>query len=463
MTEGNKKLNSAVLLLWLRRLACYLAGLFVMACGVVFSVKSALGVSPVTCLANVTYQIFGVSRGIGMMSLGACTTLTYCLYILIELIILRRDFKPAMLLQIVASTIFGAMVTASSDVLAFVPEPGSYVMRLAYLALSIPLVAFGVMLYLAPNILPTPGEGLSLAISRRTGKNVAQCKMLADCCLVVLSAAVSLVYFRRLVGVREGTVISALSVGIVLRIFMRAMNGAVLRFVGRETKLERAVAASGADIVAAVGKKAIITISREYGSDGYEIGKRLAERLGISFYDRQLEPLEAQESGLPEKFIREHEQQMSGGFFYDVLSASYSMYNDALAPLDRLFIAQTRVLRGIAARDESCVIMGRCSDHILYRDPNSFRIFIHAPTDVRIENIARRLGVSRERAAQDVHLTDQGRSRYYRRYAGREWGDMKYYNLALDSSVYGVEGSVELICDAVGLWRSERAAAEDSK
>ena len=463
MTGRGKKTNSAAPLLWLRRLACYLAGLFVMACGVVFSVKSALGVSPVTCLANVTYQIFGVSRGVGVMTLGVCTTLTYCLYILIELIILRRDFRPTMLLQIVASTIFGLMVTAASTVLAFVPEPGGYVMRLVYLAVSIPLVAFGVMLYLAPNILPTPGEGLSLAISKRTGKNVAQCKMIADCCLVVLSAAVSLAYFGRLVGVREGTVISALLVGIVLRIFMRLMNGAVLRFVGRETKLERAVAASGADIAASVGRKIIITISREYGSDGYEIGKRLAESLGISFYDRQLEPLEAKESGLPEKFIREHEQRMSGGFLYDVLSASYSMYNDALPPLDRLFVAQTRVLRAIAAKDESCVIMGRCSDYILYRDPNSFRIFIHAPTDVRTGNIARRLGVTPERAAQDVRLTDQGRSRYYRRYAGREWGDMKYYNLALDSSVYGIEGSVELICDAVRLRQSAEAAGEDSQ
>ena len=136
------------------------------------------------------------------------------------------------------------------------------------------------------------------------------------------------------------------------------------------------------------------------------------------------------------------------------------MYNDALPPLDRLFVAQTRVLRAIAAKDESCVIMGRCSDYILYRDPNSFRIFIHAPTDVRTENIARRLGVTPERAAQDVRLTDQGRSRYYRRYAGREWGDMKYYNLALDSSVYGVEGSVELICDAVRLRQGGEASGE---
>ena len=150
MTE--RASTGSFLLLWLKRLLVYFLGLFIMALGVVFSVKSALGVSPVTSLANVTHQISGIG-------LGACTTGTYCFYILVELLILRRDFRPAMLLQILASLFFGLLVSAATGLLDFIPAPGSYPLRLAFLAVSIPLIALGVMLYLAPAILPTfPGS-----------------------------------------------------------------------------------------------------------------------------------------------------------------------------------------------------------------------------------------------------------------------------------------------------------------
>ena len=447
------RVTKNMILLWAKRLLVYFLGLFIMAVGVVFSVKSALGVSPVTCLANVTYQIFGVDRGISALSLGVCTTLTYCLYILVEVLILRREFKAHMLLQIVASTIFGFLVNLASAIFAFLPAPVSYPMRLVFLLCSIPMVALGVMLYLAPNILPTPGEGLSLAVSKKIGKPVATCKMIVDCCLVVTSVLVSLGYFRGLVGVREGTVISALLVGFVMKRMMRVCNPALLRFVEWETKLERAIAAGGAIALDRVGKpKIVITISREFGSGGYEIGQRLAEKLGITFYDKQLEPLEAEESGLPLSFIQAHEQRMAHNLVYDFLTAGYAMYNEDLPPMEKLFAAQTRILRRIAASDESCVIMGRCSDYILYNDPNSFRIFIHAPTTYRAQRIAENGNISLEHAYADLERTDIGRSRHYQQFAQREWGNTKYYNLAVDSALYGVEGSVDLIDEAIRLW-----------
>ncbi len=441
------------LLLWLKRLGVYLLGLFIMAVGVVFSVRSALGVSPVTCLANVTYQIFGVSRGVTALSLGVCTTLTYCVYIVIEILILGRQFQPSVLLQIVASTIFGCMVTLATKVFSFLPMPTFYPVRLLFLLISIPMVAVGVMLYLAPNILPTPGEGLSLAVSKRIGKPVASCKIITDCCMVLISGAVSLLYFHRLVGVREGTVISALFVGFVMKRIQRVCQPGLLRFVQRETKLERAIATGSVGAMDNAGKpKIIITISREFGSGGYEIGQKLAERLGITFYDKQLEPLEAQESGLPLRFVQDHEQRMAHNLVYDFVTAGYAMYNEDLPPMEKLFAAQTRILRSIAAGEESCVIMGRCSDYILYNDPNSFRIFIHAPTDDRAVRVARENQISLEQAYADIERTDLGRARHYQYFAGREWGNTKYYNLAVDSAMYGIDRSVELIDNAIRLW-----------
>jgi len=436
-------------LTWVKRGLIYCLGLFVMAIGVVFSVKSALGVSPVTCLANVTSQISGLEMGI-------CTTATYCLYILIEILILRRDFKASMLLQIVASFFFGSLVTLATRLFAFLPAPETYLMRLVFLLCSIPMVAFGVMLYLAPNILPTPGEGLSLAVSKKIGKPVASCKMITDCCMVATSVIVSLVYFHGLVGVREGTVISALTVGFVMKRMMRVCQPALLRFVERETRLEKAINAAGLAVDSSGKPKLIVTISREFGSEGYEIGQLLAKKLGVAFYDKQLVKLEAAESGLSEKFIEAHEQSMSRGIVYDFLTASYAMYNDALSPLEQLFAAQTRVIRRIAAENESCVIVGRCSDYILYNDPNSFRIFIHAHPDYRAASIARRQNISLERARVEMARTDAARARYYENFAGREWGNTKYYNLAVDSGVFGAEASVQLILSAIELWRAER-------
>lgn len=434
------------LICWFKRLLVYFLGLFIMAVGVVFSVKSALGVSPVTCLANVVSQITAVN-------LGICTTAVYCLYILAEFLILRRDFQPKMLLQIVASFIFGSLVSLATSLFAFLPAPMAYPMRMLFLLCSIPMVAVGVMLYLAPNILPTPGEGMSLAISKKTGLSVASSKTVFDCTLVVISAAVSLFWFHGFVGVREGTVISALAVGFVMKRIMRVCQPALLRFVERETKLERTIQAAAGNRLDRAGKpKIIIAIGREFGSGGYEIGQRLAEALGVTFYDRQLITMEAEESGLPEEFIRRHEQHMSHEVVYDLMTAGYAMSNEGLPPLERLFAAQTAIFHRLAAGDESCVIVGRCADYILYDDPNCFRVFVHAPPEARTPRVMAQYGVTEEQAQADIAETDRTRARHYKYFTGREYGSQQYYHLAVDSSQLGVDGSVELVMDAIRLW-----------
>ena len=318
--------------------------------------------------------------------------------------ILRRQFKPVMLLQIVASFLFGGLVSVATSVMAFLPAPEGYPMRLVFLLISIPLVALGVMLYLAPNILPTPGEGMSLAISKKTGLSVANCKMIFDCTMVVVSAIVSLAYFHGLVGVREGTVLSALLV---------------------------------------------VTLGREFGSGGHEIAQKLAQELGVTFYDQQLIPMEAQESGLPESFVRGQEKHLTHEVIYDFMTSGYAMSNHGLAPLEQLF----------AASDESFVIVGRCADYILYDDPNSFRVFVHAAPEQRVQRIQDQFHTSPEQARRDLEATDRGRSWVYKQCTGRSWGDGRYYNLAVDSGKLGIDGSVELILNAIRVWCDVRGVS----
>ena len=150
-------MRSAWVLRWGKRLLVYCAGLFIMAIGVVFSVKSALGVSPVTCLANVLYQILGdMAVPVG---LGICTTASYCLYILIELLILRKDFQVQYLLQIVASFFFGFLVSCATKLFGFLPAPESYPMRMLFLLCSVPLVALGGGANLLKRHVPPPARG----------------------------------------------------------------------------------------------------------------------------------------------------------------------------------------------------------------------------------------------------------------------------------------------------------------
>ena len=435
--------GSPSLLVWLKRGLIYFLGLFIMALGVVFSVKSALGVSPVTSLANVTHQITGIA-------LGICTTGTYCFYILVEILILRKDFKAHMLLQILASFFFGLLVTAATELLGFIPVPGSYLLRLVYLLISIPLISFGVMLYLTPAILPTPGEGLSLAVSAKLGKPVAVCKIITDCCMVGLSALISLIFFHTLVGVREGTVIAALTVGFVMKRMMRICQAPLLRFVERETKLERAIRGEG---LPETGKGGLIlTISRETGSDGIWVAAALSKALGIPFYDdEKLIPLEAKESGLSEDFIRAHEQAMGQSLLYDFLTSGYAMYNEDLPPLEKLFAAQSRVLRRIAAGGEGCIIVGRCADYILYGEPRSFRIFLHARPQWRARELAERKQIALHKAEEELERTDAARSRYYQNFTGRKWGDTRWFHLTVDTEVFDREQCVALILEGLKL------------
>ena len=454
MGSSLKKPDKAFVWLWAKRLLVYLIGLYCMAIGVVFSAKSALGVSPVGSLANVLYQI-GLDRGLpDFVNLGNCTIAVYCLYILVEFLILRRAFKLRMLLQLVASFLFGQLVNLATAMLSFLPAPVGYGMQLLYLLCSIPLVAAGVMLYLSPNILPTPGEGMSLAISSKTGLLVGSSKTVFDCSLVVISAATSLLYFHDLVGVREGTVICALLVGFVMKQLQKPFQAPLLRFVQRETRVNRALqAASEGYLLDDSGKpKIIIAIGREFGSGGYEIGQLLAEKLGITFYDRQLNVLAAEQSGLPLDKVEELEHHMEREIVYDFKTAAYAMVNGGLSAEERLFVAQTTVIRQIAAKDESCVIMGRCADYVLYEDPNCFRIFIHARPSARIARVMNQYGVSETEARREMENTDKSRSQHYKHFTGRDYGKQEYYHLGVDSGMLGTQASVDLIVDAIRMW-----------
>ena len=454
---GMKSKNGS-LLVWLKRLFIYVLGLYIMAIGVVFSSRSALGVTPVSSLGNVIFQIGSSAGAPSFVNLGNCTTAVFCLYLVVEFLVLRRDFKPAMLLQVAAALLFGQLVNLASATLSFLPAPSGYVMRLVYLLISVPLVSSGVMLYLSPNLLAMPGEGLCLAIVKKTGRSMGTIKTFFDCSVVIISVIVSLVYFKSLVGVREGTVISALLVGLVLKLLQKPFQKPLLRFVERESKANRAleIASQGYLIDAAGKPKIIITIGREFGSGGGEIGHRLAERLGIALYDRRLDEMAAERSGMPLEKVQAMSLRMERAFLNGFMDGAYAMSNEALSPEEQYYVAESSAIREIAAGNESCVIIGRCADYLLYDDPNCFRIFVHARPDIRIKRVMAIGDYTEEEARRLAENTDRARASYYKRYTGREYGKQEYYHLGLDSGLLGTDESVECIVNILHRWLEVR-------
>ena len=452
------KSKNGSLLVWVKRLFIYVLGLYIMAIGVVFSSRSALGVTPVSSLGNVIFQIGSSAGAPSFVNLGNCTTAVFCLYLVAEFLVLRRDFKPAMLLQVAAALLFGQLVNLASATLSFLPAPSSYVVRLVYLLISVPLVSAGVMLYLSPNLLAMPGEGLCLAIVKKTGRSMGTIKTFFDCSVVILSVLVSLVYFRNLVGVREGAVISALLVGFVLKLLQKPFQKPLLRFVDRESKANRALEiASQGYLTDAAGKpKIIITIGREFGSGGGEIGHRLAERLGITLYDRQVDEMAAERSGLPLEKVQAMSLRMERAFLNGFMDGAYAMSNEALSPEEQYYVAESSAIREIAAGNESCVIIGRCADYLLYDDPNCFRIFVHARPDIRIKRVMAIGDYTEEEARRLTENTDRARASYYKRYTGRDYGKQEYYHLGLDSGLLGTDESVECIVNILHRWLEVR-------
>ena len=198
----------------------------------------------------------------------------------------------------------------------------------------------------------------------------------------------------------------------------------------------------------------IITIGREYGSGGREIGKALAEKLGISFYDKQIISLAAEKSGLSPEFITNNEQRVRSGFMQNLAaSAAYQsgFFSSQYLPLsETIFISQAQVVRDIAAR-ERAVIVGRCADYILSGRKNTVNIFIHAPIEDRVRRIMALYQLSEAEAMKAIATSDKERGNHYFRYTDRKWGKAQNYDLCVNSALMGVERTAELLVSFAGI------------
>lgn len=190
-----------------------------------------------------------------------------------------------------------------------------------------------------------------------------------------------------------------------------------------------------------MGRQIVITIGRSYGSNGRIIGEKLAKELDIRFYDRNLIEMAAKESGLDWKVVGNADEKLIGHFLKFNLGLDMIQENEN----DKIYRAQEEVIRSIVKSEESCVIVGRGADYVLRNRPEVLKVFIYAPYNTRIEIVMKRYNFSEEEAEKVVRHMDKTRRNYYEYFTDHNWDQKEGKDLLVDSSEFGIDGTVGLI------------------
>lgn len=409
----------------LKRYLIFLVGLFVNSLGVSLITKANLGTSPISSIPYVLSLNFP-------FTLGNFTIFFSIFLIVLQLIILRKNFKLEHILQIPVSIIFGYFIDLTMILFSWV-NPEAYVMKIVYLLIGCLILGVGVYMEVLADVVMLPGESFVRAIVLTWKTNFGTTKICFDVSMAVIAAVLSFVFAGRLDGVREGTVIAALLVGFIARLI-----GKKLAFLKDMIFLETASVENESEAneqTAGTYGKNVIAIGRQFGSGGHDMGKALAEKLGYDFYDAEIIQMTAGTTGYTPEFIKKNEEIMTNSLLYDLVNQMYlntDMQDEA--PKDKIFEAECQVVRDLSEKG-SCVIVGRCADYVLRNSANCLKVFFSAPLESRIKRVARRQNISEKEARAVVQKNEKLRADNYRYYTHRMWGAAGNFDLSLNTDL----------------------------
>ena len=409
----------------LKRYLIFLVGLFVNSLGVSLITKANLGTSPISSIPYVLSLNFP-------FTLGNFTIFFSIFLIVLQLIILRKNFKLEHILQIPVSIIFGYFIDLTMILFSWV-NPETYIMKIVYLLIGCLILGVGVYMEVLADVVMLPGESFVRAIVLTWKTNFGTTKICFDVSMLVIAAVLSFVFAGRLAGVREGTVIAALLVGFIARLI-----GKKLVFL-KDMIFPESVSAENEneakEQTAGTYGKNVIAIGRQFGSGGHDIGKILAEKLGYDFYDAEIIQMTAGTTGYTPEFIKKNEEIMTNSLIYDLVNQMYlnaDMQDEA--PKDKIFEAECQVVRNLAKKG-NCVIVGRCADYVLRNSGNCLKVFFSAPLMSRIRRVAQRQNISEGEAKATVQKNEKLRADNYRYYTRRMWGAAGNFDLSLNTDL----------------------------
>ena len=409
----------------LKRYLIFLVGLFVNSLGVSLITKANLGTSPISSIPYVLSLNFP-------FTLGNFTIFFSIFLIVLQLIILRKNFKLEHILQIPVSIIFGYFIDLTMILFSWV-NPEAYIMKIVYLLIGCLILGVGVYMEVLADVVMLPGESFVRAIVLTWKTNFGTTKICFDVSMSVIAAVLSFIFAGSLAGVREGTVIAALLVGFIARLIGKKLTFLKDMIFPESVSAENENEAK--EQTAGTYGKNVIAIGRQFGSGGHDIGKVLAEKLGYDFYDTEIIQMTAGTTGYLPEFVKKNEEIMTNSLLYDLVNQMYlNIDRQDEAPKDKIFEAECQVVRDLAKKG-NCVIVGRCADYVLRNSGNCLKVFFSAPLVSRIRRVAQRQNISEGEAKSTVQKNEKLRADNYRYYTRRMWGAAGNFDLSLNTDL----------------------------
>lgn len=425
-----------------RRYCVFFAGLMFVSFGIAFVTKASLGTSPISALP------YTLSLIIPRLTLGNWTILFSFLFMILQVILLGRETKKIeIVIQIAITFVFGYFIDFSLFLIkAFSPQ--MYVVKMVSLIIGCCIIAFGAYLETVADVAMIPADAFIRALVKVTKKEYGMVRMISDVTMTLSAAALCLIFLGELTGVREGSIIAAVLIGNIMRMYSKKLG----RFADFLVLSRKAAATQEQPEESGFRQgrvPAVVTIAREYGSGGRVIGRLVADSLGMKFYDSELIQMTAAESGYTEESVSEKEQKISNALLHDLYSQYTAALNEADLPqIERLFNAEKKVIRQIAS-EGPCVIVGRLSNRILKDHPNALHIFISAAPDAKVRRVVKRDGLSEAQAAEKIKKVERERANYCKYFSKTSWNSVDNYDMTFRSDRYGIEETADMITEIV--------------
>ena len=426
----------------LRRYVVFIVALFVIAFGTSLSIRANLGSSPISCPPYVLSLVPG-----NTWTMGEYVICMHIFFILSQILLLRKNYQIIQLLQIVVSFLFGFYTDVTmwmTGLFMFDSSIFGYVMRCIQLCVGGGLLAYGIALEVKCDVLMLAGEGFPLAISKVVHADFGKVKMFSDTGLVIVGAIFCFIFVGDwhwdMIGV--GTLFSMFYVGFMVRKFSPHFKWIEPFFnITPQTVVSTESTSNISPLV--------ITISREYGSGGHEVGEKVAKRLGIKLYDKYLIDKTADELGCSADFVQENEQNISTGKLWELI------FTDKSIPMsmnpsedDAIFVSQSRTIKKLASQ-EPCVIIGRCANWVLKDNKNSFHVFVCSDIKDAVGRVVGYINSDSGKAKEQILKINKARANHYWQYTGSYWTDARNYDLVVNSSKISIDEIVDIICDTV--------------
>lgn len=449
---------------FLRQNLLLIAAVFVLAMGVSICIHSGLGSSPISVIPFVLsaaggfeVSVFGHVFNLPKLSIGMYTYGMHIFFVVLQLLILRRKFNPVQFFQLIIGFVFSAFL----DLTMFLTSPlhnflsgSGLVVSFIGLLIGGGIMGFGTAIEVRCKSVLMPGEGIYAAIAQVTKFEFAKIKIAGDITMVAIGVGLCFWTFGSwqwwIIGL--GTLVSMFYVGASMRAFSPHVT-----WVHAFIRLPEAKEIAKRRYERQNRFPPVITIAREYGAAGHEVGQKVAEALGFTLYDKDIIEKTAQNLGMNTRDIARSEQKITSSQLLKlIMSERGSEPDPAYSKEDTIFTEQMNIIYDIAQKGQA-VIIGRLADYVLEGRPNCIRVFLKSSLDVAAKRIADERNIPVTEAKKVVVEVNQERANHYWHYTEKTWGDPNNYEIVLSTSIAGADAAVRSIVAFVN-WMQGRKA-----